>query len=74
MTSAAEIARLVDERALRRLAELYAQAADRRDPDLFARIMTTDGVIEHEGFRIEGRERIRGIPAMIEASDSTRSG
>jgi uncharacterized protein (TIGR02246 family) len=67
MTSAGEIATIVDERALRRLVELYAQAADRRDAELFARIMTVDGVIEHEGFRIEGRERIRGIPAMIEA-------
>jgi uncharacterized protein (TIGR02246 family) len=67
MTVAADAARLVDERALRRLVELYAQAADRQDPDLFASIMTPDVVIEGDGFRIEGHEQIRGIPAMIAA-------
>jgi uncharacterized protein (TIGR02246 family) len=67
MSAAEEIARVLDERALRRLVELYAQAADRRDPELFVRIMTADVVIEGEGFKLEGREQIRGIPAMIEA-------
>jgi uncharacterized protein (TIGR02246 family) len=67
MSSADEIERLLDERALRRLVELYAQAADRRDADLFARIMTSNVVIEGEGFKLEGRDQIRGIPAMIEA-------
>ena len=67
MTLGAEVARLVDEHALRRLAEAWAQAADRRDADLFAKIVTSDMVLEHQGFRMEGREQMRGIPGMLEA-------
>ena len=67
MTSAVEIARLVDERALRRLVESWAQAADRLDADLFASIVTTDVVLENGAFRMEGRDQMRGIPAMLTA-------
>jgi uncharacterized protein (TIGR02246 family) len=67
MTSAADIARLVDERALRRLVESWARAADRLDAELFASIVTADVVLENEGFRMEGRDRMRGIPAMLTA-------
>jgi len=61
----AELTKLLDERALRRLVDWYAQAADRRDAELFAAIVTADCVIEGTGFRLEGRDQIRGIPAMI---------
>jgi hypothetical protein len=54
----AELARLIDEGALRRSAELYAQGADRRDKALWASIVTTDCVIEAPGIRLVGREQI----------------
>jgi uncharacterized protein (TIGR02246 family) len=63
----AELARLLDERALRRLVEAWAQAADRLDADRFESIVTSDIVLEHSGLRMEGREQIRGIPALLEA-------
>jgi uncharacterized protein (TIGR02246 family) len=52
------IARLLDERELRRTAELYAQGADRRDKQLWASIFAEDGVIEAPGIRLEGRANI----------------
>jgi SnoaL-like domain len=52
------IARLLDERALRRCAELYAQGADRRDKTLWASIVTEDCVIEGPGLRLAGRANI----------------
>lgn len=52
------VERLLDERELRRTAELYAQGADRRDKQLWASIFTEDGVIEAPGIRIEGRANI----------------
>ena len=52
------VARLVDEAALRRTAELYAQGADRRDKALWAAIFTADGVIEAPGINLSGREQI----------------
>jgi len=54
----AELARLIDEGALRRSAELYAQGADRRDKALWAAIVTADCVIEAPGIRLVGREQI----------------
>jgi hypothetical protein len=54
----AELARLIDEGALRRSAELYAQGADRRDKALWASIVTADCVIEAPGIRLVGREQI----------------
>jgi hypothetical protein len=56
--SDARLALLLDERDLRRSAELYAQGADRRDKDLWASIFTEDGVIEAPGLRLEGRANI----------------
>ena len=52
------VERLLDERELRRTAELYAQGADRRDKQLWASIFTEDGVIEAPGIRLEGRADI----------------
>lgn len=53
--------RLVDERELRRTAELYAQGADRRDKALWATLFTEDCVIEAPGFRLEGRDSIVAV-------------
>jgi hypothetical protein len=50
--------RLLDERDLRRTAELYAQGADRRDKALWASIFTENAVIEAPGIRLEGRANI----------------
>ena len=49
---------LRDEQDLRRLAELYAEGADRRDKDLWGSIVTEDCVIEAPGIRLEGRANI----------------
>lgn len=48
--------RLVDEAALRRTAELYAQGADRRDKDLWRAVLAEDCVISGPGFCAEGLE------------------
>jgi uncharacterized protein (TIGR02246 family) len=52
------MARLLEEAALRRTAELYAQGADRRDKRLWAEIFSADGVIEAPGLSLRGREQI----------------
>ena len=52
------LARLVDEAALRRTAELYARGADRRDKALWASIVTADCLIEAPGILLSGREQI----------------
>jgi hypothetical protein len=49
----------------RRLAELYAQAADGNRPELLDAIMMDDAVIEGPQFRMEGIANIRRIPAML---------
>ncbi len=54
------VERLIDEAALRRTAELYAQGADRRDKALWASIMTEDCVIEAPGIELKGRTQIVG--------------
>jgi hypothetical protein len=55
---AEQVVRLIDEAALRRTAELYAQGADRRDKALWSTIVTADCVIEAPGIRLVGREQI----------------
>ena len=52
------IERLIDEAALRRTAELYAQGADRRDKALWAAIFTEDCLLEAPGMRLKGRAQI----------------
>jgi hypothetical protein len=54
-----------DDAEFRRLAELYAQAADRNRPELLDRIMAEHAVIEGPGFRLAGRAEIRTIPASL---------
>jgi uncharacterized protein (TIGR02246 family) len=56
--SDARLVLLLDERDLRRSAELYAQGADRRDKALWASIFTEDGVIEAPGLSLVGRANI----------------
>jgi hypothetical protein len=53
-----QLSRLIDENALRRSAELYAQGADRRDKELWASLVTSDCVIEGPGFKLVGRAEI----------------
>ncbi|MBY0511599.1 MAG: nuclear transport factor 2 family protein [Rhodospirillaceae bacterium] len=55
-----QIARVLDEAALRKLAELYAQGADRRDKAVWASIITADCVIDGPGFKMDGRDQILG--------------
>jgi hypothetical protein len=69
------IERLLDEAALRRTAELYAQGADRRDKLLWASIMTEDCVIEAPGIELKGRTQIVGaldIMAQLYAATQHR--
>jgi hypothetical protein len=69
----AELARLIDEGALRRSAELYAQGADRRDKALWAAIVTADCVIEAPGIRLVGREQIvAALDIMARLYDATQ--
>jgi hypothetical protein len=56
--SDARLERLLDERDLRRTAELYAQGADRRDKALWGSIFTEDGMIEAPGMCLKGRANI----------------
>ena len=50
----AQLQRLLDEAALRRTAELYAQGADHRDKALWRDVLAPDCVIAGPGFRAEG--------------------
>lgn len=54
-----------DEWAMRKLAVLYARAADRNDPEGFAALFTEDGVIEGTGYLITGRAEIAKNPGML---------
>lgn len=56
---------MVDEWALRRLTQLYAQAVDSNQPELFASLFTEDAVVEGPGFRFDGRERLRAVPGDL---------
>jgi len=53
-----QLLRMLDEAALRRTAELYAQGADRRDKSTWAAITTEDCVIEAPGIRLDGQREI----------------
>lgn len=55
-----------DQAALERLILLYAQACDRRDGGIFERIFREDGLIEGQGFRMDGRAKIvSAVPTML---------
>jgi nucleoside-diphosphate-sugar epimerase len=49
----------------RRLADIYAQAADTRDAALLDSIITDDIVVEGPGFRLEGRKDVLGIAEAL---------
>lgn len=53
-----QLSQMLDEAALRKLAELYAQGADRRDKALWGSIVTDDCVIKSPGFTMTGRDKI----------------
>ena len=78
----AELSRTLDEHALRRLADSYARACDRLEPELLVSLFTPDGVIEADfvfsegalitlvkatpGIRIVGQEQLRAITPMLD--------
>ena len=71
--SDARLERLLDEAALRRTAELYAQGADRRDKALWASIVTEDCVIAAPGIELRGRARIvAALDIIATMYDSTQ--
>ena len=55
-----------DEWALYRLANLYAQAVDRRRPEALAALFTPDGQIVRGDSAWRGRDHILGIPARLD--------
>lgn len=56
---------LEDERALRRLVLLYAQAVDRNQPDLLVSLFTEDAVVKGPNFQIAGHKQIRAVPGKL---------
>lgn len=56
---------IADEHALLHLAELYAQAVDRRDADALVSLFIEDGIIERPGSLWRGHEKLRGIVARL---------
>ncbi|RDI53833.1 nuclear transport factor 2 family protein [Microvirga subterranea] len=53
--------------ALRRVAELYAYAADTGDGDLFAEQFVDGGVLESPRGLFEGRAALAAVPALLRA-------
>lgn len=68
-----QLTRLIDEAALRRTAELYAQGADRRDKSTWAAITTEDCVIEAPGILLRGqREIVAALDIMAQLYIATQ--
>ena len=68
-----QLTRLLDEAALRRTAELYAQGADRRDKVTWAAITTEDCVIEAPGILLRGqREIVAALDIMAQLYVATQ--
>ena len=64
--------RLIDEAALRRTAEIYAQGADRKDKQLWRSVMADDCRIEGPGFVTEGLEAtLKSIDGLAQMFRST---
>ncbi|WP_235536226.1 nuclear transport factor 2 family protein [Sphingomonas sp. Root50] len=69
----AEVRRLLDERAIRRAATLYAIGADRRDPAIWTDIMAEDMVLITPRGRIDGRDRVlAALPKLAAAFTATQ--
>lgn len=62
---------LLPELALRRLAERYAFAADRRDSELFAAQFTEEGELIAPRGHFVGRAQLRTVPALLARYDRT---
>ncbi len=60
-----------DAPALRRLAESYALAADRRDGAQFARQFTQDGVLVAPRGTFTGRAELATVPALLDRYEAT---
>lgn len=56
-----------DEALIRDLAVRYAHAVDQNEPALLEALFEPEGVIEGPGFRMQGLEEIRRIPAMLKS-------
>lgn len=54
-----------DEAEIRQLAQRYASALDRNEPDKLTELFTPDAVIEGPGIRISGLAEIRAVPGML---------
>ena len=52
----AELQKVIDEAALRRISEVYARGADRRDKDIWRSVMAPECTLFGPGFRFEGRD------------------
>jgi ketosteroid isomerase-like protein len=60
-----EIRALLDERAINRLAQDYAEGVDRLDEALLRGVFTEDAVMEGPGWRFDGIEQICSILPMM---------
>jgi len=60
-----DIRALLDERAINRLAQDYAEGVDRLDETLLRGVFTEDAVMEGPGWRFEGIEQICTILPMM---------
>ena len=68
-----DLRRLLDEAALRRTAQLYAQGADRRDKTTWAAITTEDCLIEAPGITLRGqREIVQALDIMAQLYVATQ--
>jgi len=56
-----------DQAALRKLAELYARAVDRRDAELFLALFTDDAELESHANTWRGKEQLAQIPVRMRA-------
>lgn len=69
----AELQLHLDEAALRRTAEIYAQGADRRDAALWRSVMTDHCILEGPGFRSSGlTEVLKTIDLLASMFERTR--
>lgn len=67
-----DLRRMLDERALHRLALLYAKGADRRDPAIWEAIMAEDMVLVTPRGRIEGRGAVVAALPKLAAFTATQ--
>ncbi|MEM8696004.1 MAG: nuclear transport factor 2 family protein [Pseudomonadota bacterium] len=66
-----DVEAMLDQAALRRTAEIYAQGADRRDKTAWESVLAENCVIEGPGFTLEGRDAILGSIDQLDATFRT---